>query len=110
MKAVMNTPRSSSERNLLSRPDYDYNLAMNIVSVAVLKEKLSYYLSLVKSGEEVVVTSHRHRVARILPASASSAEIIEPTRPVRDLQKLKGIKPKRSVSSVKSLLDDRQRR
>ena len=83
---------------------------MNIVNVAILKEKLSYYLNLVKSGEEVVVTSHRHRVARILPATAPSAEIVEPTRPVKDLRKIKGIKLRRSVSGVKSLLDDRRRR
>lgn len=83
---------------------------MNIVNVAILKEKLSYYLNLVKSGEEVVVTSHRHRVARILPASAPSAEIAEPIRPVKDLRKIKGIKPRRTASAVKSLLDDRRRR
>lgn len=83
---------------------------MTIVNVAVLKEKLSHYLNLVKSGEEVVVTSHRHRVARILPATAPSAEILAPTRPVKDLRKIKGIKPRRSVSGVKSLLDDRRRR
>jgi len=28
-----------------------YNLIMNLVNVAILKEKLSYYLNLVKSGE-----------------------------------------------------------
>ena len=83
---------------------------MNIVNVANLKEKLSYYLNLVKSGEEVVVTSHRHRIARILPATAPSAEILEPTRPVKDLRKMKGVKLKRSLSGVKSLLDDRRRR
>ena len=83
---------------------------MNIVNVAVLKEKLSYYLNLVKSGEEVVVTSHSHRVARILPVTAPSAEIVEPTRPVKDLKKIKGITPKRSLSGVKTLLDDRRRR
>jgi prevent-host-death family protein len=83
---------------------------MNIVNVAILKEKLSYYLNLVKAGEEVIVTSHRHRVARILPAAAPSAEIIAPTRPVKDLRKIKGIKLKRSVSGVKSLMDDRRRR
>ena len=83
---------------------------MNIVNVAILKEKLSYYLNLVKSGEEVVVTSHRQRVARILPANAPSAEIIEPTRPVEELRRIKGIKPRRSVSGVKALLDDRRRR
>jgi prevent-host-death family protein len=83
---------------------------MNIVNVAILKEKLSYYLNLVKSGEEVVVTSHRHRVARILPVTAPSADIVEPTRPVKDLRKVKGIKSRRSPSGVKSLLDDRRRR
>jgi antitoxin (DNA-binding transcriptional repressor) of toxin-antitoxin stability system len=83
---------------------------MNIVNVAGLKEKLSYYLSLVKSGQEVVVTSHRHRVARILPVTAPSAEIVEPTRPVKDLKKIRGIKPRRSLSGVKTLLDDRRRR
>jgi antitoxin (DNA-binding transcriptional repressor) of toxin-antitoxin stability system len=83
---------------------------MNIVNVAGLKEKLSYYLSLVKSGQEVIVTSHRHRVARILPVTAPSAEIVEPTRPVKDLKKIRGIKPRRSLSGVKTLLDDRRRR
>jgi prevent-host-death family protein len=83
---------------------------MNIVNVAILKEKLSYYLNLVKAGDEVVVTSHRHRVARIVPATAPSAEIVEPTRPVKDLRKIKGIKLKRLASGVKSLLDDRRRR
>ena len=83
---------------------------MNIVNVAVLKEKLSYYLNLVKAGEEVLVTSHRHRVARIVPADAPSTEIREPLRPVKELRQLKGVKLKRSVSGVKSLLDDRRRR
>ena len=67
----------------------DGRSCMNIVNVAILKEKLSYYLNLVKSGEEVVVTSHRHRVARILPVSAPAADIIAPPRPVKDLRKIK---------------------
>jgi len=83
---------------------------MNIVNVAILKEKLSYYLNLVKSGEEVVVTSHRHQVARILPVTAPSAEIIEPIRPVKDLRKIKGVKLRRTIAGVKSLVDDRRRR
>ena len=83
---------------------------MNIVNVAILKEKLSHYLNLVKSGQEVVVTSHRHRIARIVPISAPSAEIVVPTRPVRDLRKIKGIELKPSASGVNSLLADRRRR
>jgi prevent-host-death family protein len=83
---------------------------MTIVNVATLKEKLSYYLSLVKEGQEIVVTSHRHQVARILPASAPDAQATEPSRPVNDLRKVKGVKPRRSVSAVKTLLEDRRRR
>lgn len=83
---------------------------MTIVNVATLKEKLSYYLGLVREGQEIVVTSHRHRVARILPPSAPDAEVTGPSRPVKDLRKLKGIKPRRSKSAVQTLLGDRGRR
>jgi len=81
---------------------------MTIVNVATLKEKLSHYLGLVKAGQEIVVTSHRHRVARILPASASDAQIVAPSRPLKDLKKVKGVKIRRSA--VRALLDDRDRR
>ena len=83
---------------------------MNIVNVANLKGKLSHYLGLVKQGQEVVVTSHRHPVARISPVSKPSAQIAAPTRPVKDLHKLKGVKRKRSIAGVSVLLQDRRRR
>lgn len=83
---------------------------MTVVNVATLKEKLSYYLGLVKDGQEIVVTSHRHPVARILPPSTPSAEVTKPSRPVKDLKKVTGIKRRRSMSAVQRLLDDRRRR
>lgn len=83
---------------------------MATVNVATLKEKLSYYLGLVRQGEEIVVTSHRQRVARIVPPSTPYAEITEPSRRVKDLKKIKGIKPRRSISAVQTLLEDRRRR
>ena len=83
---------------------------MITVNVATLKEKLSHYLKLVKEGGEVMVTSHRHRVARILPASTPHSQPVEPTRDAKDVLKLKGVKRRRSVSAVKTLLEDRQRR
>jgi len=83
---------------------------MTTVNVATLKEKLSYYLNLVKGGQEIVVTSHRHRVARILPASAPDSQAAQPSRPVKDLAKIRGVKPRRSLSAVKTLLEDRRRR
>ena len=83
---------------------------MTTVNVATLKEKLSYYLRLVRQGQEIVVTSHRHRVARILPPSAPDAQMTGPSRPVKDLKKIRGIKFRRSVSGVQTLLADRRRR
>jgi len=83
---------------------------MNIVNVATLKEKLSHYLGLVKQGEEVVVTSHRHEVARIVPATAPTSQMRQPSRPVADLLGLKGAKPRRSISAVETLLSDRRGR
>lgn len=85
-------------------------MSMNIVNVATLKEKLSHYLNLVRAGEEVIVTSHRHEVARILPASAPPTQIKEPSRPVKDLLRLKGVKLRRPTSAVRTLLEDRGRR
>ena len=83
---------------------------MKTVNVATLKEKLSYYLGLVRDGNEVVVTSHRHEVARILPPSGVDARISEPVRPVKDLKHVKGINARRSPSAVKLLTEDRRRR
>jgi prevent-host-death family protein len=85
-------------------------MTMNIVNIATLKEQLSHYLELVKRGHEVVVTSHRHQVARIVPISSPVSHFREPARPVKDLQKLKGIKSKGSVPAVTTLLADRRRR
>ena len=95
---------------LTVKPGCDYILVMNTVNVATLKEKLSYYLGLVKKGQEIVVTSHRHRVARILPASAPDAQVAEPSRPVKDLRKIKGVRSRGATSGVKTLLEDRRRR
>jgi prevent-host-death family protein len=83
---------------------------MPTVSVATLKEKLSYYLNLVREGHEIEVTSHRHRVARIVPPSTPYAAITPPSRPVSDLRKIKGVKRRRAGSVVDSLLADRRRR
>lgn len=83
---------------------------MNIVNVATLKEKLSFYLGLVKQGEEVVVTSHRHKVARIVPVTEGTSQTRHPSRPVAELLKLKGVKARRSISAVDTLVSDRRRR
>jgi antitoxin (DNA-binding transcriptional repressor) of toxin-antitoxin stability system len=87
----------------LGRPPTDAELSDAL-------KKLSNHLGLVREGQEVLVTSHRHRVARILPAAAPDAQVTEPSRPVKDLKKIKGIKPRHLVSAAKRLLEDRRRR
>ena len=83
---------------------------MDIVNVATLKEKLSHYLKLVQQGREVVVTSHRHRVARIIPMSTLSLYQKKPSRPVKDLLGIKKIKLRPGASSLDTLIEDRRRR
>jgi prevent-host-death family protein len=83
---------------------------MKSVSVAELKSKLSQYLAAVKSGKEIVVTSHRHSIARIVPIeeSASDVKIFPARKPVSSLKQIKGLNLK--VDLVADLLADRRRR
>jgi prevent-host-death family protein len=85
-------------------------MVMELVSVAQLKSKLSYYLRAVKRGKEIIITSHRHSIARIAPLENTSTDlrIIPARKPVSSLKKLKSVKLK--VDLVADLLLDRRRR
>jgi prevent-host-death family protein len=77
-----------------------YFIVMNKVNVATLKEKLSSYLKLVSRGEEIVVTSYRQPVARIVPPFSRNREVRQPIRRVSELRNIKGIKRKLPVSAL----------
>ena len=85
-------------------------MAIESVSVATLKSNLSGYLAAVKKGKEIVVTSHRHPIARIVTAEKAEDDlkIIPAKKPVSSLKKIKGIKL--SFDPVQVLLEDRRRR
>ena len=85
-------------------------MVMELVGVAQLKSKLSHYLAAVKRGKEIIVTSHRHSIARIVPLDKTGADlkIIPACKPVSSLRKLKAVKLK--VDLVADLLADRRRR
>ena len=85
-------------------------MVMKSVSVAQLKSNLSQYLNAVKRGAEIIVTSHRHPVARLAPLERGSQalEIIAARLPVSSLKKVKGISLK--TDPVAYLLADRRRR
>ena len=83
---------------------------MTTVNVATLKQKLSEYLHLVEQGHEVMVTSHRRPVARLVPENGTGLAIRPPTRPVSALANIRGVKLRKPFSAVQALLDDRVRR
>jgi prevent-host-death family protein len=85
-------------------------MAMESVSVATLKSNLSRYLAAVKKGKELIITSHRHPVARLSPLEKTAADlkIIPAKKPISSLKKVKGVKL--DVDLVAELLADRRRR
>jgi prevent-host-death family protein len=86
-------------------------MAMKSVSVARLKTNLSRYLAAAKNGKEIIVTSHRHPIARILPPQQTpvdAVKIIPAKKPVSSLRKIKGVKL--DVDLVADLLAERRRR
>ena len=86
-------------------------MAMKVVSVATLKTNLSRYLAAAKNGKEIVVTSHRHPIARIVPPQGgpmNDLKIIPAKKPVSSLKKIRGMKLE--VDLLADLLADRRRR
>jgi prevent-host-death family protein len=87
-------------------------MVMKTASVADLKTHLSGYLRRVEKGEEVVVTSHDHPVAKIIPfrPAAGKLSIRPATRPLSDWSKIKGVKPLKPIDVVALLREDRDKR
>ncbi len=84
---------------------------MKTVGVASLKSHLSHFLELVKLGEEVVITSHRHPVGKLVPFDRhEKLHILIPSLPVKSLRKLDGVKPLKPVDVVRLLREDRDKR
>ena len=85
-------------------------MAMKSVNVAMLKSNLSRYLAAAKNGTEIVVTSHRHPIARIVPPETAALELklIPAKKPISSLKSIKGVKL--DVDLVAELLADRRRR
>lgn len=71
-------------------------------SIKNLKNNLSSYLSRVKEGEEIIITSHNHAIAKIIPLMNAKNEAItdqaiffEEIKALHD--KLRKIKLKKSM-------------
>jgi prevent-host-death family protein len=86
-------------------------MVMVTVTTAELKARLSKYLRLVRAGEIVQVTSHRHPVAHVIPHPGHQQVLFDsPTRPISDLKEVRGVDPLKAIEVSDVLVDDRQRR
>jgi len=83
---------------------------MKTASVATLKQNLSEYLHFVEQGDEVLVTSHRRHIARLVPEHSSGLAIRPPSLPLSALNKIGGVKLMKPFSTEQILLADRGRR
>jgi antitoxin (DNA-binding transcriptional repressor) of toxin-antitoxin stability system len=71
---------------------------MRRAKVSELKARLSGYLADVRGGESILVCDRNTPIAR------------EPTRPLAELGRLKGVRPKRRIDVERLLRDDRDQR
>ena len=71
------------------------------VNVATLKAELSKYLDLAQSGEQVLVTSHGHEIAKIGPAQIVNSP---PVNWADFKKKFPGIKSKKKGTSAAKLI------
>jgi prevent-host-death family protein len=86
-------------------------VVVETANIVELKSRLSHFLQLVQRGAEVVVTSHRHPVGKLVPYSEKDGMNILPARHAsQTLRKIKGVKPLRAVDVVGLLRAERDRR
>jgi prevent-host-death family protein len=83
---------------------------MKTANVATLKQNLSEYLRFVEQGDEVLVTSHRRHIARLVPEHGTGPTIRAPTLPLSALDGIRGVKLAKPFSAEQALLADRGRR
>ena len=76
------------------------------------KARLSFYLGEVRRGETVIVYDRNTPIARVLPYSEKHEELAidGPRRPVRDLEKVRGVAPRHPVDVVGLVRESREPR
>ena len=82
---------------------------MKSVKIADLKAHLSAYLREVRDGGALLVKDRETPFAVIspIPKSPEPLTIRKATRPVSDLKKIRGIKPKKDFDPLEALLEER---
>ena len=87
-------------------------MAMKQTNVSGFKARLSEYLAAARNGETVIVHDRRTPIARLVPFDEhlDDLKIAEPSRPARDLAKVKPVRLRRRVDVVRLLRESRDQR
>lgn len=85
-------------------------MSMTTVNTATLKQQLSHYLGIARQGKEVLITSHKRVIARLLAedGGAGRLPLIPPTRPASELKDIGGFGLE--ADPVKQLMQERRAR
>ena len=85
-------------------------MSMTTVNTATLKQKLSHYLAVAREEKEVLITSHKRVIARLLADDGVTGRLplIPPTRPTSDLKAIGGFGL--DADPVKQLMQERRKR
>ncbi|MFH0800142.1 MAG: hypothetical protein V2A66_08195 [Pseudomonadota bacterium] len=83
---------------------------MTHVKTAEFKSRLSHYLSLIRGGDELIITDRKTPIARVVPYSAGGERLaVLPARESpRALRKLKIPRARPGTDSLRALRDDRR--
>ncbi|MDA3924466.1 MAG: hypothetical protein PF904_07195 [Kiritimatiellae bacterium] len=83
---------------------------MTTVNTATLKQKLSHYLGLARQGKEVLITSHKQVIARLMAdeGAAGRLPLRPPSRSIEELKNIGGFGL--DTDPVKKLLQERRKR
>ena len=84
---------------------------MTRAKVSELKARLSSYLAEVRKGGTVVVLDRKTPIARLIPyEETKEVQIVEPTRPSRELRGVKAIRLRTPVDPLQLLKESREQR
>jgi len=98
-------------RTLTIWPREGHKEAMKHTNVSGLKARLSEFLAAARRGETVEVRDRNTPIALLVPADAQGdLEVVEPSRPVGELRRLRAVPLRRKVDVVRLLRDGRDQR
>jgi len=84
---------------------------MKRAKVSELKAHLSSYLADVRGGATVVVCDRNTPIARLVPSDdPGDVRIREPTLPLSELRRMRGVRPRGAIEVTELLRLDREQR